>query len=390
MSRHTLSVLFIELVQSTAVMTRMRPAEADVVRQEHVALLREAVAKHAGRVIKHLGDGVMCVFDNASDALTCSIAMQQMVAERTSGPGAFAGMRVGISIGEVTVEEGDCHGTAVIEAARLCRLARLGQILAGRAVRLVAGRVEGVAVVEVGPQSFRGLPHPIDVDEVLWTPTMNRALRLLLVDDAALIREGLARLLEDEGFAVVGQAADASDLAVLVDELRPDVVITDVRMPPTFTLEGLHAALQIRAAFPDVAVLVLSQHLETRYAEELLAPHARGVGYLLKDRVAATDEFASAIRRIASGGTAVDPSMVELLIARSQREGDLDELTPRESEILSFVAEGLSNAGIARRLTLGTRTVESHVSSILSKLGLAPDLGADRRVLAAIQYLRGR
>jgi len=173
------------------------------------------------------------------------------------------------------------------------------------------------------------------------------------------------------------------------DQLAPDVLITDVRMPPTFTLEGLRAALELRVRSPQIAVLVLSQHLETRYAVELLGEGASGVGYLLKERVTAVDEFISAVRRVASGGTAIDPEMVSLLIGRSQRDRGLSDLSPREEEILSLMAQGLSNSGIARRLTLGIRTVESHVSSIFTKLGLFPQADDERRVLAVIQNLRG-
>jgi DNA-binding NarL/FixJ family response regulator len=161
------------------------------------------------------------------------------------------------------------------------------------------------------------------------------------------------------------------------------------RQPPTFTLEGLRAALDIRSRSPQRAVLVLSQHLETRYAIELLGEGASGVGYLLKERVTAVADFIAAVRRVADGGTAIDPDMVALLIQRSRRGRELSELSPREEEVLSLMAQGLSNAGIARRLTLGVRTVESHVSSIFTKLGLLPEANDERRVLAVIQKLRG-
>ncbi len=165
------------------------------------------------------------------------------------------------------------------------------------------------------------------------------------------------------------------------------MLITDVRMPPTFTLEGLRAALGFGRS-PQIAVLVMSQHLETRYAIELLGEGASGVGYMLKARVTAVGEFISAVRGVAAGGTAIDPEMVALLMGRSRRNQGLVDLSPREEEILSLMAQGLSNAGIARRLTLGIRTVESHVSSIFTKLGLIPQADDERRVLAVIRKLR--
>lgn len=214
-------------------------------------------------------------------------------------------------------------------------------------------------------------------------------LRVALADDATLIREGLARLLEDEGFEVVGQAGDRDELRALLSAEPVDVVIVDVRMPPSHTTEGLEAAMEIRAANPGQPVVVVSQHLETRYARELLGGGARAVGYLLKERVGAVSEFVAAVRRVALGGTAIDPEMVAVLMRRSARDGALDALTEREREVLALIAEGLSNSAISRRLHIGLRTVESHVGSIFGKLGLLPEEGEERRVLAAMRYLRG-
>ena len=297
--------------------------------------------------------------------------------------------KVGISIGEVIQADNRYQGRAVTEAAGLCQLADPGRILSTRAVRLVAGPISGADARDRGTLDLDGLPAPVDVDEIIWPQAAGRPLRVLLADDAVLIRQGVARLLEDEGLIVVGQTADADSLARLTEKLEPDVLITDVRMPPTYTLEGLRAALDLRARRPGLAVLVLSQHLETRYAVELLGGDASGVGYLLKDRVSAVGDFITAIRRVADGGTAIDPEMVGRLIGRSHLNGSLTTLSPREEEILSLMAQGLPNSGIASRLTLGIRTVESHVSSIFTKLGLFPEAGDERRVLAVIQHLRG-
>jgi DNA-binding NarL/FixJ family response regulator len=215
------------------------------------------------------------------------------------------------------------------------------------------------------------------------------ATRVILADDAILLREALAAVLAAAGFDVVGQAADVPTLLALVDRERPDVVIVDVRMPPSHTTEGLQAARQIRAAQPGIGILVLSQHVETRYAVDLLRDDASGVGYLLKGRVARLAELADAVRRVAAGGSVIDPEVVGRLLGRRRRHSPLDELTPREREILGLMAEGRSNAAIAQRLTLELKTIEGHVGTILSKLGLEPTTADHRRVLAVLAYLRG-
>ena len=212
---------------------------------------------------------------------------------------------------------------------------------------------------------------------------------VVIAEDSVLLREGLARLLDEAGFEVVGRAADGDELLALVEEQRPDVAIVDIRMPPTHTDEGLRAALVIRQRWPSTAVLVLSQYVEERYATELLAGDTRRVGYLLKDRVADVDEFVEALRRVGGGGTALDPEVVSQLLARGRRR-PLDALTPREQEVLRLMAEGRSNGAIAAQLVVTEGAVEKHVSSIFTKLGLAPAEGDHRRVLAVLSYLEGR
>jgi DNA-binding NarL/FixJ family response regulator len=186
---------------------------------------------------------------------------------------------------------------------------------------------------------------------------------------------------------VVGQAGDAEDLVRKVRMHRPDVALVDIRMPPTHTDEGLRAAKQIRASYPEVGVLVLSQYVEPTYALELLAESAEGVGYLLKDRVSDLEEFAAAVRRVAEGGSALDPAVVSQLVGRRRREDPLEGLTPREREVLGLMAEGRSNAGIAERLVVTERAVEKHVTSIFSKLSLPQAQEDHRRVLAVLAYL---
>jgi DNA-binding NarL/FixJ family response regulator len=213
-------------------------------------------------------------------------------------------------------------------------------------------------------------------------------MRVVLADDSVLLREGIARLLEEAGMEVVAQSGTADDLLRHVGMHKPEVAIVDIRMPPTQTDEGLRAAQQIRERFPGVGVLVLSQYVEPGYALELLSESAEGVGYLLKDRVSDIDEFAAAVRRVAEGGSALDPSVVQTLVGRRRKADPLDELTPREREVLELMAEGRSNQAIAERLFITLRAVEKHVTSIFTKLRLPATAEDHRRVLAVLTYLR--
>lgn len=211
-------------------------------------------------------------------------------------------------------------------------------------------------------------------------------MRVILVDDSALIRDGLASLLAEEGVDVIATLADATEVVEAVERHQPDVLIIDIRMPPTYQTEGLEAALRVRREIPDTSILVLSQHIETRYAVELLETGASGVGYLLKDRVTQIGGFLDALRRVAQGGSAIDPEVVSRLVHRPRSDGALGRLTDREREVLSLMAQGHSNGGIAEILTVNQRTAETHVSNILTKLDLPPD--TDRRVSAVILWLR--
>lgn len=212
-------------------------------------------------------------------------------------------------------------------------------------------------------------------------------MRVVLADDSLLLREGIARLLEEAGFEVVAQAGDAEDLVRKVGGHKPDVAIVDVRMPPTHTDEGLRAAAQIRARHPGTGVLVLSQYIEEGYAVELLSEDASGVGYLLKDRVSDLDRFVEAVRRVGEGGSVLDPEVVGRLLGRRRREDPLADLSPREREVLGLMAEGRSNHAIAQALVVTERAVEKHVTSIFSKLDLPPTADDHRRVLAVLKYL---
>lgn len=215
-----------------------------------------------------------------------------------------------------------------------------------------------------------------------------RPLRIVLADDAILLREALAGSLAAAGFDVVGQAAEVDGLLALVASATPDVVVVDVRMPPTHTTEGLEAAHRIRSGWAGIGILVLSQVIETRYAVDLLRESPAGVGYLLKDHVTRIDDLADAVRRVAAGESVIDPEVVGRLLGRPRGHSALDELTIREREILALMAEGRSNAGIAERLVLDPKTIEGHVTRIFLKLGLEPATEDHRRVLAVLTFLR--
>ena len=216
----------------------------------------------------------------------------------------------------------------------------------------------------------------------------DQPLRIVVGEDQALMREGIVHVLEQGGFQVVGTAADAEELLRKTRAHRPDVVVTDIQMPPTHTDDGLRAAQEIRTELPEIGVLVLSQFLEARYALDLVGDRAQGVGYQLKDRVGDLDTFVDAVRRVASGGSALDPDVVQSMIGRQRIDDPIDELTGREREVLALMAEGRSNKGIAEQLVVTVAAVERHVTSIFGKLGMRPATEDHRRVLAVLGYLR--
>ena len=214
-------------------------------------------------------------------------------------------------------------------------------------------------------------------------------MRVVIAEDLALLRDGLTRLLRDNGFDVVAAVADATALVASVLLERPDIAIVDIRLPPTFRDEGVRAALELRERAPETGVLIVSQYIEQAYASELLADGRGGLGYLLKDRIMDVDDFVAAVQRIGSGGTALDPEVVAQLLSRRRGSSPLDSLSPRELEVLALMAEGRSNTAIATQLVLTVGAVEKHMANILTKLRLPPSSEDHRRVLAVLAYLRG-
>jgi DNA-binding NarL/FixJ family response regulator len=304
-------------------------------------------------------------------------------------------VRIGLHCGEAERAGDGFVGLDVDRASRICQAAHGGQTVASEDA---AGGL-GVAVRELGEFGFRGLREPERVFQLVaddlpmeFPPLRDvraheHGLRAVIADDSTLLREGLARLLEEAQIEVVGQARNADELLRKVRSWHPDIAIVDIRMPPTHTDEGIRAAREIRAKHPDTGVLVLSQHVAHTYAVELLEDSAQGLGYLLKDRVADVDQFTAAVRRVAEGGSALDPLVVAELVGRSRRDDPIATLSPREREVLELMAAGRSNQAIGKLLFISARAVEKHVTSIFIKLGLPAAPEDHRRVLAVLRLL---
>jgi DNA-binding NarL/FixJ family response regulator len=341
---------------------------------------------------------VFAAFDEPSAALEAALGTQRAVAAYRWEDGIELRVRIGIHAGHAALEDGDYVGLDVHRAARISQAGHGGQVLVSDPTH--AALADTVELKDLGEYSLHGLEEPERLFQVVAPglaekfpplriePKAADRMRVVLADDSVLLREGIARLLEDAGFEVVGQAGNADELMLKVRSYKPDVAIVDIRMPPTHTDEGLLAAREIREKHPGTGVLVLSQYIEAGYALDLLADSAEGVGYLLKDRVSDVKEFAGAVRRVGDGGSALDPTVVSQLVGRRRKDDPLGELTPRELEVLELVAEGRSNQAIAEQLFITLRAVEKHVTSIFQKLRLPADAADHRRVLAALTYLR--
>src|SRR5256714_11704117 len=306
-------------------------------------------------------------------------------------------VRMGLHTGTPTFREGAYYGLDVHRAPRIAQAGSGGEILLSQPTRDELD--PSFEFEDLGEHELPGLVEPERLFQLAvpglparFPPLSTarkgfRGMRVVLAEDSVLLREGIARLLEDAGFEVVAQSGTAEDLLRHVGMHKPDVALVDIRMPPTQSDEGLRAAKQIRERWPDCGVLVLSQYVEPAYAMELLGENAEGVGYLLKDRVSDVEKFAAAVRRVGEGGSALDPAVVSQLVGRKRRDDPLDELTPRGREVLGLMAGGRSNQAIAERLVVTPRAVEKHVTSIFSKLRLPASAEDHRRVLAVLTYL---
>ena len=257
--------------------------------------------------------------------------------------------------------------------------------------------MEGIEYEDRGETRLKGMKEEVPVVRVcpvddpisrLSGSTVAKAMRVAVADDSVLLREGVVRVLKESGFTITAQAGDADELVAAVGFDPPDVVVTDIRMPPSYTDEGLQAAHKIRARHPEVGVLLLSQYVETEFAVELVSAGAARLGYLLKDRVANVQEFTDAVRRVGAGGSVIDPEVVARLVGRARVESPIDDLTAREKEVLGLMAEGRSNLAISQEISLSTKSVEGHVRNIFSKLGLLDTPDDHRRVLAVLQFLK--
>jgi DNA-binding NarL/FixJ family response regulator/class 3 adenylate cyclase len=393
----TVTLVFTDVEGSTQLVHRLDQLYEQVL-ADHRRLLHEAVTAANGHVVDHRGDEFFMVFQDARSAADAIVAAQRAFAEHAWPEGVELRVRVGMHTGEPTARAEGYFGLDVHRAARICQAGSGGQVLLSDRTREQLNG--GHDLVDLGEHELPGLPDPerlyqlnvpglpTDFPELTTARRGFRGMRVVLADDSILLREGIARLLEDAGFEVVAQGGTAEDLLRHVGLHKPDVALVDIRMPPTQTDEGLRAAKQIRERWPDCGVLVLSQYVEPAYALELLGENAEGVGYLLKDRVSDVDEFAAAVRRVGEGGSALDPAVVSQLVGRRRTDDPLEDLTPREREVLELMAEGRSNQAIAERMVITLRAVEKHVTSIFGKLRLPATAEDHRRVLAVLTYLR--
>jgi DNA-binding NarL/FixJ family response regulator/class 3 adenylate cyclase len=393
----TVTFLFADVEGSTALM-RSAPDDYPSVIGDVRRILRAAIGAGGGVEVDATGDELFAVFAEAPSAADAAVTVQRAMRDNTWPPGARVRIRIGLHTGTAEVNEEGYTGLDVVRASRIASAGHGGQIVLSESARALVGSME---TRDLGTHRLTGLPEPERIHQLLveglprdfdplrgTVATLGEAMRIVIADDSVLLREGVVRLLEEAGFAVEAQSGTADDLMRHVAMHKPDVAIVDIRMPPTHTDEGLRAAKEIRERFPETGVLVLSQYVEADYAMELLSETAEGVGYLLKDRVSDLDQFAAAVRRVGEGGSALDPAVVNQLVGRRRQHDPLDELTPREREVLEAMAEGRSNQAIAERLFITLRAVEKHVTSIFGKLGLPASADDHRRVLAVLAYLR--
>ncbi len=361
-------------------------------------LLRDTVAAHGGAEADAVGDEYVAAFADPRAATDAAFVSQRALRDTTWPSGATVRVRIGLHVGAPVLDDEGYTGIDVVRASRIANAGHGGQILVSH--ELLA-TLDGISSRDLGEHRLEGLARPERIHQLLaddlprdFPPLRNTismlgaGITVVLADDTVLLREGIARLLTDAGFDVVAQAGSPDDLLRHVAMYRPTVAIVDIRMPPTHTDEGLRAAAEIRERHPGTGVLVLSQYVEAAYAMDLFSESTEGLGYLLKDRVSDVDEFASSVRRVAEGGSALDPAVVAELFGQTRQHDPLGQLTPREREVLELMAEGRSNQAIADRMFVTPRAVEKHVTSIFAKLALPATTDDHRRVLAVLAFLR--
>jgi DNA-binding NarL/FixJ family response regulator/class 3 adenylate cyclase len=389
-----LTFFFSDLEDSSGLAERLGGQYADVLDQVR-ELQREAIARRGGEEVDARGDEMFNVFSDPGAAADAALEIQRAFAARAWPDDERVLVRIGLHHGEAERTGSGLIGVDVHRASRICQAGHGGQILVSQELMPL---VE-LPAKELGEVEFRGLREPERIYQLVADglpsdfPALRnvrvreRALSAVIAEDSTLLREGLARLLEEADIDVVGQAADPDELMLKVRSYHPDVAIVDIRMPPTQTDEGIRAAREIRERHPETGVLVLSQHVAHTYAVELLADTAEGLGYMLKDRVSDVEEFTAAVRRVAEGGSALDPLVVAELVGRSRGNDPVEQLSPREREVMELMAEGRSNQAIGQRLFISPRAVEKHVTSIFTKLRLPAAPEDHRRVLAVLRFL---
>jgi DNA-binding NarL/FixJ family response regulator/class 3 adenylate cyclase len=393
----TVTFLFADVEGSTALQEDPRIDYAEAVTLLR-RLLRDAVATHGGAETDAVGDEYVAAFVDSRAAADAAFTAQRALRDAPWPSDTEVRVRIGLHVGTPALGDEGYTGVDVVRASRIANAGHGGQIVVSDDL---LGGLQGIQSRDLGEHRLEGLARPERIHQLLaddlprdFPPLRNTismlgaGISVVLADDTVLLREGIARLLTDAGFDVVAQAGDPEDLLRYVAMHKPTVAIIDIRMPPTHTDEGLRAAAEIRNRFPGTGVLVLSQYVEAGFAMGLFASITRGVGYLLKDRVADFDDFASSVRRIAEGGSVLDPAVVAELFGRRRENDPLSSLTPREREVLELMAEGRSNQAIADRLYVTPRAVEKHVTSIFTKLDLPATTEDHRRVLAVRAFLQ--
>jgi class 3 adenylate cyclase/DNA-binding NarL/FixJ family response regulator len=418
----TATFLFSDIEGSTQLLKQLGQRYEDVL-ADHNRLLQKAFADSAGREVDTQGDAFFVVFNRAKDAVAAALAAQRALAAHTWLDGVAVRVRMGIHTAEPSVTPEGYVGLGVHRAARICSAGHGGQILLSQATQavFVDEVLSGIRLRDLGEHLLKDLDRPerlfqlvvpdlpedfppLRTVEAVAPPfagrereleteaaalTQRGQIRVVVADDSLIVREGLCRLLAENGFVIAGRAADAEGLLREVGIQRPAVVVTDIRMPPTHTDEGLVAAEQIRSTFPETGVLVLSQYLEPRYALRLLESYPERIGYLLKDRVSEMAVLGDAIRRIAEGECVIDPTIVSRLMKRRRADGPLAVLSEEEQELLALVAEGHTDDVIREKLGLDPDELASRLRRLFDKLDLDAGRGGVRRLVSVLHLLRG-